>query len=63
MSNTNIYDTYNEEIDYDKNGNIVYLDRFGGYENYEYTFPMDKLTYTYDENSNPRWCTIASCSV
>lgn len=42
--------TYDEKISYDKNGNIITLQRTGGSE--EVAVPMDVLTYTYEQHSN-----------
>ena len=50
--NTNVVNTYNVSLDYDKNGNIQSLVRNGGYESLTYTPTMDNLQYFYDTNSN-----------
>ncbi len=47
----NMYDTYNEELTYDKNGNIQSLQRNGGFENASYGIMIDNLTYIYDPNN------------
>ncbi|ABQ05691.1 DUF6443 domain-containing protein [Flavobacterium johnsoniae] len=44
---------YNESLMYDKNGNIKFLERFGGSDAPSITFKIDDLTYSYrNENSN-----------
>lgn len=45
--------SYNENVRYDKNGNIAYLDRTGDYDDAVYSLLIDNLTYTYESaNSN-----------
>lgn len=49
----NIYDNYNEMLNYDKNGNITELRRNGSFENPLYATPIDHLEYFYDpQNKN-----------
>ena len=43
--------SYNESVTYDKNGNIMTLQRKGEYEDSVYNLLIDNLTYSY-ENSN-----------
>lgn len=43
---------YNEHVAYDLNGNIISLNRYGGYENQTLPDEMDLLAYTYNANSN-----------
>lgn len=44
---------YNESLDYDKNGNIKSLQRYGDSDAPSIVFKIDELTYSYvDENSN-----------
>ncbi len=40
--------SYNENLTYDKNGNITTLKRTGNYDDDAYTFLIDDLVYTYD---------------
>ena len=53
-SNTN-NNSYNESLNYDKNGNITDLKRYGGFEtNGSYpTVLIDELSYSYAANTNP----------
>lgn len=44
-------DSYNEVMSYDKNGNILQLNRTGGYTGQQAP-AIDALTYTYQANSN-----------
>jgi len=46
-----IYNTYNEALSYDNNGNITNLQRFGGFEGYTGATMIDNLTYSYDPSS------------
>lgn len=51
-NSTNNQGRYNEEINYDKNGNINRLVRFGNLDYNATTFgKMDELTYTYDNGN------------
>jgi RHS repeat-associated protein len=53
LSNTNlnpIVNTFNESMQYDKNGNIVALQRNGGMESQSPALPIDNLIYQYDGN-------------
>ena len=43
---------YNEHLTYDHNGNVNSLERYGGYEDLGYSFPIDDLDYTYHDDSN-----------
>ncbi|MBF4519573.1 RHS repeat-associated core domain-containing protein, partial [Flavobacterium sp. ANB] len=45
-------DSYNENLSYDKNGNILYLNRNGDMDPQIGTNVIDNLTYTYPGNSN-----------
>jgi RHS repeat-associated protein len=47
--NTN---SYNESLNYDKNGNITHLARTGEYDDASYQLTIDDLTYNYAPNSN-----------
>lgn len=44
--------SYNESLEYDKNGNITRLQRNGNIEGASPAVGIDKLEYTYDTNSN-----------
>jgi hypothetical protein len=47
--------SYNESLNYDKNGNIMHLDRYGSQDSDTNTIPtikMDDLNYVYAANSN-----------
>jgi RHS repeat-associated protein len=49
----NINDSFNEQLNYDKNGNIQSLQRNGGEENSLFVTPIDNLSYFYDaQNKN-----------
>ncbi len=49
----NINDSFNEQMNYDKNGNIQSLQRNGGQENSLFVTPIDNLSYFYDaQNKN-----------
>ena len=53
LPNTNlnpIVGTFNESMQYDKNGNIVALQRNGGTESQSPALPIDNLIYNYDGN-------------
>lgn len=43
---------YNESITYDKNGNILHLDRFGGVDTSTGAIQIDNNTYTYYSGTN-----------
>jgi len=45
---TNVKDTYNESLTYDKNGNIKSLQRNGGEELATHAIEIDHLIYTYE---------------
>ena len=47
---SDIIDTFNETLSYDKNGNIQYLVRNGGMESQTTVPVMDNLVYGYDAN-------------
>lgn len=47
-----VTNSYNEEIAYDKNGNITTLNRFGDLDSSTDVIQIDKLQYTYAANSN-----------
>jgi RHS repeat-associated protein len=47
--NTN---SYNESLNYDKNGNITHLTRTGEYDDASYPLTIDDLAYNYAPNSN-----------
>ena len=53
-NNTNpVSGAYNENLDYDKNGNITKLNRFGGADSDTYpALEIDRLVYNYTNNSN-----------
>jgi RHS repeat-associated protein len=51
LPNTTVLGNFNESMTYDKNGNILTLDRTGKDENIPLT-PIDKLTYNYEVNTN-----------
>ncbi|WP_298303785.1 DUF6443 domain-containing protein [Flavobacterium sp.] len=42
--------SYNESLTYDKNGNILSLQRYGAYEDNVFNFMIDNLNYSYDNN-------------
>lgn len=44
--------SYNESLKYDKNGNILFLERSGNNDAILPAILIDNLTYTYDTNSN-----------
>lgn len=44
--------SYNEELSYDKNGNIQTLKRTGDLDDDLFSIDIDNLTYTYEQNSN-----------
>ncbi len=48
----NITDSYNKNLTYDKNGNIMNLFRNGNLEANNQVLNIDNLTYTYEDNSN-----------
>ena len=53
-TNTPITNSYNESLDYDKNGNIQWLKRNGEYDDTVYSLQIDDLVYSYDTaNNNP----------
>jgi RHS repeat-associated protein len=43
-----ITDSYNESIQYDKNGNIMHLERNGHFDSFDESHKIDNLSYTYD---------------
>src|SRR5690554_827169 len=47
---SSVNDSYNEQLSYDKNGNILTLKRNGEDETEFYTFMIDDLDYDYDGN-------------
>jgi len=47
-----VQNSYNEEIDYDKNGNIMRLNRNGNSDNPTTTLEIDRLNYSYEPNTN-----------
>jgi len=47
-----VTNSYNEIMDYDKNGNIKHLFRTGGLDNQYETITLDNLEYAYPDNSN-----------
>lgn len=52
--NTDVINTvgnYNEVLEYDKNGNIQYLNRNGFEESSTFVTPIDQLKYYYDQNN------------
>lgn len=51
-NNIPVTNSYNENLTYDKNGNIVTLNRNGVYDDPVYEFEMDNLSYTYS-TTNP----------
>lgn len=44
--------SYDEQVSYDKNGNITHLERTGEYDDMSYNLQIDDLTYTYS-TTNP----------
>ena len=52
LSVTNVEDTYNERLIYDKNGNITSLVRNGGFENSTEPLCIDELVYTYQNTTH-----------
>jgi RHS repeat-associated protein len=51
-SNTKIRNSYNESLNYDKNGNITFLNRKGNLDVIGATIDIDNLNYSYNSNSN-----------
>lgn len=47
----NPYFSYDEYMNYDKNGNITSLSRFGDYDDPVYPIYIDELSYFYDSNN------------
>ncbi|WP_282787598.1 DUF6443 domain-containing protein [Flavobacterium croceum] len=47
-----VTNSYNESLQYDKNGNITNLQRTGDLDNDSFTIEIDNLNYNYDTNSN-----------
>ncbi len=47
-----VTNSYNESMNYDKNGNITNLHRTGGLDDQVETLTIDNLTYSYPDNSN-----------
>ena len=48
---TVVTNSYNESMSYDKNGNMVTLQRNGEIDDEVYTISIDNLTYSYDSNN------------
>ncbi|MCG2611792.1 RHS repeat-associated core domain-containing protein [Flavobacterium sp. SM15] len=54
--------SYDENISYDKNGNITSLYRSGDYDDENYQLPIDQLVYTYDTNNKNQLKKVADSS-
>ena len=53
QSSVTVTNSYNESADYDKNGNILNLQRTGEYDDSVYSLVIDNLSYTYhNDNKN-----------
>jgi RHS repeat-associated protein len=60
--NASIMNAYKESVSYDKNGNIMELNRTGGYEGEDYEIDTDKLVYAYDANNKNRLLKVTDTS-
>lgn len=49
--NASFTNSYKEQLEYDKNGNITYIERNGGVEEENNEYLIDALQYTYNYNS------------
>lgn len=52
QSNIEQQNSYNESLTYDKNGNIITLDRYGNYDTGLFAYQIDDLDYRYADKSN-----------
>jgi RHS repeat-associated protein len=57
-----VTNSYNENMTYDKNGNIMSLHRNGEYDDTIYTLEIDNLTYDYDHSKQNRLLRITDNS-
>ena len=55
---TPVTNSYNESLWYDKNGNIMQLQRSGETDDYTYELVIDNLTYTYDNQKKNQLTTV-----
>ncbi|MCL9806925.1 DUF6443 domain-containing protein [Flavobacterium amniphilum] len=59
--NVNILNSYKEHLNYDKNGNILSLNR-NSFEEEGYEYEIDNLIYTYDSNNKNRLSKVTDSS-
>ncbi|MCL9807719.1 RHS repeat-associated core domain-containing protein, partial [Flavobacterium amniphilum] len=59
--NINILNSYKEHLTYDKNGNILSLNR-NSFEEEGYEYEIDNLTYAYDSNNKNRLSKVTDSS-
>lgn len=52
MRKVSVTNSYNESMEYDKNGNIIFLQRNGSFDDPTYAVNIDDLSYDYIANTN-----------